>query len=75
MYGLISRLVQPFPYTNKTCEKGDKQSMATDTSSTPPWESLCGLQILPELGPYYWRSVAWMEGIPVYGLLSRLVKP
>ena len=49
VYVLISRLVKPFPCTNKTCKNGGKQVMATDTSSTPPCEWFDGLQILQNL--------------------------
>ena len=43
---------------------------------TPPWRWLGGLQILQNLGPHLWCSVAWrMEGISMYGLYHRPIKP
>ena len=79
VYGLYHRIVRIFPSIHKTCEIYTKQSINTGTSHHNVHlneDSLVALlQILPNLDPHLWWSMAWMEDISVYGLLHRLVRP
>ena len=45
------------------------------TTHIPPWEWLGGLKILRNLDPHIWWSVVRMEGISVYKLHPRHVRP
>ena len=79
VYMLHPRLVRPFPCIGKICEMNGHPYMATDTGTLSHnldfhVDGLVVVQILSDLGPYLGRSVAWMEGIPVYGLYPRLVR-
>ena len=78
MYMLYLRLVRPFQSIHKTCGIYGHPSMTTGTSYHNPHFLVDGfmvLQILPDLGPHIGRSLVWMEGIPVYKLNLRVVRP
>ena len=79
MYVLYPRLIRHFLYITSTRHM--------EWMATHPWplvpritsHTYLGmawwLEIIPDLGPHIGRSVAWMEGIFVYGLISWLVRP
>ena len=64
IYGFHSRLVELFP-----------EHLYLTSYPTPPWGWCGGLKILPSLGPQFWWSADWMEGIHMYVLHLRLVGP
>jgi len=78
MYTIHPRIVRPFPCIHRTCGIYFHPSMTIGNFYHNPHfhvDGLVVLQILPNLDPHIGRSVAWIEGIPVYVLHPMLVCP
>ena len=72
MHVLHPRLMRPFPCINKICGMYGNTMYYNQQFHV---DGLVVFKILPDLGPRLGRYVTWMEGIPMYGMYSRLFIP